>query len=266
MQTTKSTVIKISDIVEQENQVRRKITEEDIQDLKQSIQRIGLINPVTVSPIQGGYLLIAGHRRYAAMKSLGEYSIDAVIVKGSEPELNAIQLHENYGRMNISPIEEGEYFTRLRAEGYTIPEISVMAGLSETYIKGRIALTFMDISIQNLLHQKIISLESAKYLARIEDKEKVRDMCDIIEEGGMSTHMIRNWVQQYEKDRDIPTGDITKIEYANYSQEERPRKLFKCCTCNEKYEFREVTSNWICHGCMRQIRMAHTENTRVKTQ
>ena len=75
--------------------------------LKKSIQKTGLINPITVAVTDEGYKLLAGGRRLAAVKELGWDKIPAVVLnQNDEMEHKIIELHENLLRKNFSWQEE----------------------------------------------------------------------------------------------------------------------------------------------------------------
>jgi len=78
----------------------------EIEDLASSIKEHGLLQPIIVSKVNGGYHLVAGHRRYNACKSLGWTEIPAMIENFDNPKV--IQLTENMQRKNLSKIEEAE--------------------------------------------------------------------------------------------------------------------------------------------------------------
>lgn len=251
-------IINIDTIKQQDNQIRQDIDQNALEDLKQSINKVGIISPITVAIEEDGYIIVAGHRRLEATKQLGLKTIPAMVMKGSEPELRATQLHENYGREEVSPVEEGTFFALLRGDGYTIQEVAIIAGVTEQFVRGRIALTFLNERVKEMLHDGIISIESAKLLTRVTDIEILHNMCDIIKQGGMSTNTIKNWVMQYEKDNNTTVEQITQIKYQPNPNGEG-RKLFKCSVCKEKYLFQQVISSWICMSCAKQLQDIQNE-------
>jgi ParB family chromosome partitioning protein len=78
----------------------------NIDELKESIKSLGLLQPLTVSQDNGDFTLIYGHRRLQALKELGKESIDCVIV--NQEDSNSLQLKalaENLQRENLEPLE-----------------------------------------------------------------------------------------------------------------------------------------------------------------
>ncbi len=85
---------------------------EEIEDLKASIEIHGLLQPIIVSESTTGYKIVAGHRRYLACKMLGHETIPAVVQKFKNPQL--IQITENVQRKNLSRVEESKVIYDLK--------------------------------------------------------------------------------------------------------------------------------------------------------
>ena len=79
---------------------------EEISDLAKSIQQFGLLQPVVVVHENGGYTLVAGARRLAAMKMLGESTIAAIVndeIRSHQRQ--HVKLTENIQRQDMTPME-----------------------------------------------------------------------------------------------------------------------------------------------------------------
>ena len=81
--------------------------------LQASLDRVGQIHPITVRVQREGYELVAGGRRLAAAKALGWKKVWARVGVFSDDELRAIELEENTGRLDLTPVEASA--ARLRA-------------------------------------------------------------------------------------------------------------------------------------------------------
>jgi ParB family chromosome partitioning protein len=79
----------------------------DIDGLADSIREAGLIQPLVVQPIDGGYQVVAGHRRLAALQLLGRLNAECIVRRPlrSDEELLTM-LIENGQRAGLDPIEE----------------------------------------------------------------------------------------------------------------------------------------------------------------
>lgn len=79
----------------------------EIMELAESIEANGLINPIMVKPIGGGmYEVVAGHRRFEAVKRIGLSHIECTITEETgEKDLMLAQIAENIQRKNMSALE-----------------------------------------------------------------------------------------------------------------------------------------------------------------
>ena len=83
----------------------------DLEPLKDSIKRYGLLNPITLTK---DYQLVAGQRRLESAKQLGWTTIDAVVVDTKDPvTLLEIELEENTQRSNFTELELLEGYKQL---------------------------------------------------------------------------------------------------------------------------------------------------------
>lgn len=143
-------------IVPDPNNVRDELT--DIDDLAASIFQLGLQQPLRVRFVPSGflehdptcavYVVIAGHRRLAALRSLMErdmWSGDVPCMIAPEntsaDDVTAAMLVENLQRSDLNPVEEGHAFERLTKEyRYKRADLAIKIGRSESYIGDRLAL------------------------------------------------------------------------------------------------------------------------------
>ena len=98
--------IDINNIIANENQPRTHFELEKIQELAQSIQQNGLLQPIVVRPYKGQYQIVAGERRYRACKLAGIDEIPCTVQEMDEKETAAAAIVENIQREDLSPIEE----------------------------------------------------------------------------------------------------------------------------------------------------------------
>jgi ParB-like nuclease domain len=99
-------MIALSEIRHDQN-VRQELLGEEVDALAQSIALLGQLTPVSVRPDRenGGYVLIAGHKRYAALAQLGHTEIRAEVRQDGEHEASE-RATENIVRSQLNPYEE----------------------------------------------------------------------------------------------------------------------------------------------------------------
>lgn len=102
-------MIPVVDIVPSPYQQRKHFSPTALAELAKSIQRDGLIQPVTVRSVNSHYELIAGERRWRAIRSLGEdQAVLARVVEASDNQARRMCAAENLQREDLSPIETVE--------------------------------------------------------------------------------------------------------------------------------------------------------------
>lgn len=109
-----------------------------VDDLAESINALGLLNPITVTEETGGYRLVAGYHRLEACKSLGWESIPAVVRELSELDAELAEIDENLIRNELTELERSEHLKR-RKELYEArhPETKRGGDYGNQYTGGR---------------------------------------------------------------------------------------------------------------------------------
>jgi ParB family chromosome partitioning protein len=94
-------------------QPRTNIDEAKIDDLARSIRSNGIIQPIVVRAVDGGYEIVAGERRWRASQRAGLLKVPVVVRDIPEERLLAAALIENIQREDLNPIEEANAYRRL---------------------------------------------------------------------------------------------------------------------------------------------------------
>ena len=100
---------------------RLRMDEGDLETLAQSIEKIGLIQPVVISE---EYELLSGYRRLHACKMLGWETIEVKLITVGDDELKRLdwEYHENLGRKDLTSDEEQAYFTKRESMMHPTPK------------------------------------------------------------------------------------------------------------------------------------------------
>lgn len=138
-------------------------------DLAQSIRENGLIQPITVRPLEDTELfqVVAGERRFRACTTiLGWDDIPAIVADLTDQEAAATMLAENVSRADIDAIDEANaYANRMTLYGWTVADCAKKAGASEIRIRFRLKLLRLRPDIQALIRGGNIQLGYAQILA-----------------------------------------------------------------------------------------------------
>jgi ParB family chromosome partitioning protein len=152
-------------------QPRRVFSEASLADLVLSIKEKGILQPILVSPTEGGtYEIIAGERRWRAAQQAGLKEVPVVIKSGSESERFEMSLIENLQREDLNPIELAQGFKRLQDEFQLTQEaIAKVVGKDRAVVANTLRLLGLADDIQQALRDGTISAGHAKALLAIED-------------------------------------------------------------------------------------------------
>lgn len=163
-------------------QPRSEFDEEALNELANSIQEKGLIQPITVRKVKAEkYQIVAGERRWRASKLIGLKKIPAVIRKFNDQEMLEIALIENIQREDLNPIEEAKaYKEMLNNFDITQAELAKQVGKSRSNVSNMVRLLKLADKVKNHLQQGAISIGHARALLALEKKETQIAACENI--------------------------------------------------------------------------------------
>lgn len=129
----RSELINLAEVVEEERFASLRTEMRDIEELAAKIAERGQLVPVLVWLHRGRYVLLSGHRRVAAMRSLGETRINAIVYDDhalSAKDALDIAIDDNIDRNNFSKVELAQLVSRMVGEGMTQRQIARRLRLS----------------------------------------------------------------------------------------------------------------------------------------
>jgi ParB family transcriptional regulator, chromosome partitioning protein len=193
--------IEIDKIVPNPYQPRRHFDEESMLELAQSIQEVGIIQPLIVSKVEENtdtgtrvtYQLIAGERRLRASKRVGLLRVPAVVRRGMTNKANLeLAIIENIQRSDLNPIESGRAYARLQDEfGLTQREISSRVGKSRESVANTLRLLNAPSYIQEAVGTRKINESQARVLIGIEDPIRQKRMFEKLVNEKMSVRRLK---------------------------------------------------------------------------
>jgi ParB family chromosome partitioning protein len=135
----------IEDVHPAHDNPRQVFNADRLRELAESIKQQGIVQPLVVRPRHpsegGGFILIAGERRWRASQLAGLKSVPVVVKDVSAPKAFEITLVENLQREDLNPIEEAEAFQRLIADhAYTQEQLADRVGKDRTTIANALRL------------------------------------------------------------------------------------------------------------------------------
>ncbi|MCP9768204.1 ParB/RepB/Spo0J family partition protein [Lacihabitans sp. LS3-19] len=152
-------------------QPRSNFDSTSLNELKESIQVQGIIQPITVRKIANGYQLISGERRLQASKLAGLSKIPAYVREATEQQMLEMGLIENIQRENLNPMEVAIAYQRLLQEcNIKQEELGSRVGKDRSTVNNYLRLLNLPTIIQTGLAEKKLSMGHARALLGIEDE------------------------------------------------------------------------------------------------
>jgi ParB family chromosome partitioning protein len=155
-------------------QPRRELDARALGELRDSIAASGLLQPVVVRQLDGGYELVAGERRWRAVRELGWKRIPAVVRDVDDRTLLTLALVENLQRASLSAIDEAEGYDRLAREfSLSQAEIASAVGRDRSTVANAIRLLKLPPSVQGLVASEALSAGHARALLSLGDGKQI---------------------------------------------------------------------------------------------
>jgi ParB family chromosome partitioning protein len=187
----------ISEISANPHQPRKHFDQEKLEELASSIQQYGVVQPIVVRKLAGGYELVAGERRWRASRKVGLKVIPAVVRDYSDSEMMEIALVENLQREDLNPIEEATSYKRLMEEFHlTQDDVSKKLGRSRSLIANTVRLLQLPETIQDFVSRGTISMGHARALLSLPDESAQRALCQKIVDEGLSVRQVEKLVKK----------------------------------------------------------------------
>ena len=167
-------------------QPRLEFDQDALMDLAQSIRENGLIQPITVRKVNDKYQIIAGERRFRALRLNGAVEVPANIMDADEVQMAEMALVENIQRENLSAIEEAKsYVEIMKYAGINQSQLALRVGKSQSSIANKIRLLNLDEEVQEAVSARRISERHARALLGL-DEEKQKQTLQKIEKRGLT--------------------------------------------------------------------------------
>ena len=196
--------IALEEIKKNPYQPRTYFNEEKLNELKESIEKNGLLQPIIVKKAVKGYYIIAGERRYRAFELLGRKEIPAIIKEMTDEEMMVFAVLENLQREDLSALEESESYKNLMDKmSLTQEELAKKLGKSRPYIANSLRLLKLPTEIKNKLEQGVISTAHARTLLSLKTKKAMEEVCVLVVERKMSVRELEEYVAKLLKPREV---------------------------------------------------------------
>ena len=160
------------------DQPRKTFDEGALWELAGSLREHGLLQPITVRPNPNGetpYILIAGERRWRAMKLLEWGEVHAIVRDGlSDREASSLQLLENIVRQDLNPVEEAQALQRFVDSGATVQDVAKSLGWQPYAVVWRVQMLGARDDVLHMVSQGQMTASMAYALSRLTGNGQAR--------------------------------------------------------------------------------------------
>ncbi|SHH29380.1 chromosome segregation DNA-binding protein [Thermosyntropha lipolytica DSM 11003] len=205
--------IPLDDIFPRADQPRQVFDEEKLAELAASIKENGVLQPILVRSVPGGYEIVAGERRFKAAKMAGLTRIPALVKEIADEKAAEIALIENLQREDLNPVEEARALKNmLERFGYTQEELAERLGKSRAYIANAVRLLNLPPEVLKFLEEGKLTAGHARALLAIEDAAKQIAMAREIVEKNLSVRKVEKKAAARRKRADEKIPELVEVE------------------------------------------------------
>ena len=219
-------IVKITQVEPNKDQPRKNFSEDELQELSDSIKQVGLINPIIVQDRKSDkdhYMIIAGERRWRASRMAGLTEIPIVIRHYTDKEIVEISLIDNLQRTDLNPIEEALTYKKLLDDfGMKQDEVAERVSKSRTAVANSVRLLKLCDNVQNMIIDEMISEGAARALIPVEDPEKQYELAQQIYDKGLNVREVEKMVKDLgktsSKSKSAKTDEKLETIYREYEE------------------------------------------------
>lgn len=213
--TTKE--LPITQVFPNVNQPRKVFDEVALNELANSIRLHGVISPIIVVKQDGGYMIIAGERRWRASKKAGLITIPAIVRDYTPKQVKEISLIENLQREDLNPIETAVAIRQLMDDyKYTQEEVADRIGKSRPAVANTLRLLTLSSYVTSLVSNGKLSAGHARCLVVVDSEEAQAELADKCIKDALSVRdfekLVKNFLKPKEKKEEKKEQSLELID------------------------------------------------------
>ena len=192
--------VAIADIEANPNQPRQEFDEAGLRALAESIESLGIIQPITLRRIRASkFQIISGERRCRAAQMVGLDALPAYVREADDQTLLEMALVENIQREDLNPLEVALSYKQLMEDcGLTQQEMGKRVGKARSSVTNHLRALDLPVRIQHMLREGDLGLGHAKALAGLSGSEALHQQLALAEKTvleGASVRELESWVK-----------------------------------------------------------------------
>lgn len=205
----------ISRVEPRKDQPRREFDPEAIEELAASIREYGLIQPITVRPLDKGYYqIIAGERRWRAARLAGLSDVPVVIIEADDKKAMELALIENLQRADLNPIEEALGYQELMGTyEMTQERAAARVGKSRPAVANALRLLSLSPAVLELVKDGALSAGHARALLPVKDEAQQLSLAQKVMALGLSVRQTEALCKKLSKQAQPAKPQPPQVDY-----------------------------------------------------
>ena len=179
-------------------QTRTKLDEHALAELVESINSLGVVQPIVVRPAaHGRYQVIAGERRRKASQMAGRDKIPAIVRQVSNEQAMEMTIVENLQRLDLNCMEQAVAYARLSKDFHlTQEEIGLRVGVSRESVANYVRLLKLPEPVMQYLYDGKLDFSEARVLLRLAKPEQIQRVADHAVSKHLSVQQLQELVER----------------------------------------------------------------------
>jgi ParB family chromosome partitioning protein len=199
--TSGVTEVEVDSIVPNPRQPRQAIDPQALEDLAASIREQGLVQPLVVTEVEGGYQLLVGERRWRASKLAGLDAVPVVVRDVTPQQMLELALVENLQREDLNPLETASAYQQLVEEfGMTQQQVADKVGKNRVTVTNTLRLLKLPMEVKDALLQGQITEGHARAMLRLQSARAQLDVLKAVLKGGLNVRQTEELVRRLSKE------------------------------------------------------------------
>ncbi len=179
-------------------QTRTHFDETALNELADSIQVSGVIQPITVRPFGERFQLVTGERRWLASQRAGKATVPAIVRQVSNEQAMEITIIENLQREDLNPVEQARAYERLAREfALTQEQMAQRTGKDRSSVSNFLRLLKLPAEVLALVESSQLSFGHAKALMTLDSPEAMHRLAQKAVQLSMSVRQLEGASYQH---------------------------------------------------------------------
>lgn len=186
----------VDSILPNPDQPRTLFSQPELEELADSIQSMGILQPLTVRRREGGWELVAGERRLRAAKLAGLREVPCLSIQTDGQSSSLLAQVENLQRRDLDFWEEALALRKL-IDTYHISqdEAARRLGKSQSAVANKLRLLKLDPAVLTILREGGCTERHARALLRLEDPAQQREAAQQVTERSLTVAQTESMVE-----------------------------------------------------------------------